>query len=270
MAALRQQVLALCEQKRALTHSAILTHFGRVSPEAVTEAVSELMQMGEIAGSQQGNDVLYVRLSLEQTQALEDLSAEELAILHTVREASTTGIWNQDLGRRIGLSTSAVNRILASLENKKLVKSVKSVHHKNRKNWLLYELTPSEETAGNFLFQGQEEFNSEFLQNLMSYTKAALQKAPNTAKGLVSVLAQQTKQQLTAENVEQVLRMMESLNQVERTDSGTYRAISWTVPEPPPVPCLLCPLARECHPTAIINPQSCKYMTEWLKPSHES
>lgn len=270
MAALRQQVLALCEQKRTLTHSAILTHFGQVSPEAVTEAVSELMQMGEIAGSQQGNDVLYVRLSLEQTQALEDLSAEELAILHTVREANTTGIWNQDLGRKIGLSTAAVNRILTSLENKKLVKSVKSVHHKNRKNWLLYELTPSEDTAGNFLFQGQEEFNSDFLQNLMSYTKAALQKAPNTAKGLVSGLAQQTKQQLTVENVEQVLRMMETLNQVERTEAGTYRAISWAVPEPPPVPCLLCPLARECHPTAIINPQSCKYLTEWLKPSHES
>jgi len=270
MAALREEVLALCDLKRSLTHSAILAHFAQVSPEDVTEAVSELMQTGEIAGSQKGSDVLYVRLSLEQTQALGDLSAEEFAVLHIVREANTTGIWNQDLGRKIGLSTSAVNRILTSLENKKLVKSVKSVQHKNRKNWLLAELTPSEETAGNFLFQGQEEFNSDFLQNLMSYTKAALQKAPNSAKGLVTVLTQQTKQQLTVDNVEQVLHMMESLNQVERTDSGTYRAISWAVPEPPPVPCLLCPLARECHPTAIVNPQTCKYLTEWLKPSHES
>lgn len=269
MTTLRDQVLALCDQKLTVTHSAVLTHFSHLSPDTVTNILSDLLQAGALAGSQQGDDVLYVRLSAEQTQALEELSAEEIAVLQTVREAGTSGIWNQDLGKKIGLATAKVNRILTSLENKKQVKSVKSVQHKNRKNWLLYDLTPSEEVAGNFLFQGQEEFNSEFLQNLISYTKAALQKAPNTAKGLVGALTHQTKQTLTVENVEQVLRMMESLNQVERTDSGTYRALSWAIPEPPPVPCLLCPLARECHPSAIINPQTCKYLTDWLKPGHE-
>ena len=65
-----------------------------------------------------------------------------------VAQVATAGIWTKDLRRRTGLATNVVTKALKVLEQRELVKSVKSVQHGNRKQYMLFHLEPSEHVTG--------------------------------------------------------------------------------------------------------------------------
>ena len=269
MESLTDRIVKVFQNKKTVTSSeliAVFTQSGEFSADEVISEANNLGRNGTLAARTVKGEVVFDRLSSEQSKTLQSLTPEEALVLMHVRESGNVGIWNQDLKRKTDLSTAKVNSSLKSLELKKLVKTVKSVQHKKRMMWMLSELQPSEETAGNSIMQEHEDFDSEMLQKMISYTKACLQTQPAGIRPITEYLRKKTGLSLSEKNVQSVLSMMESFNQVERTDTGLFRAISWTVPEPPPLPCLLCPLARECHASGLINPKTCDYLTAWLSP----
>lgn len=60
----------------------------------------------------------------------------------------SAGIWTKDLRRRTGLATNVITKALKVLEQRELVKSVKSVQHGNRKQYMLFDVEPSEHVTG--------------------------------------------------------------------------------------------------------------------------
>jgi hypothetical protein len=66
------------------------------------------------------------------------------------------------------LSQIQMQKVLKTLEMRKLIKAVKSVASKNRKVYMLYELEPSKELTGGAWYTEQE-FDAEFIEVLRDH-----------------------------------------------------------------------------------------------------
>jgi DNA-directed RNA polymerase III subunit RPC6 len=267
MASLADLILSVCSAQGKVTHAELtqlLALHGSFSDAEIVGTTNQLIIEGRVFPLSEKNQVVYQLQSEDQASAFQALSSEERLVLQIVRESGNLGIWNLDIKVKTGIPTQHVNRILKSLEIQGQVKCVKSMQHKNRKVWMLSEIEPSTDTVGNFLYQESQEFDNDWLQSMIHHAKAFLLEQVAGVKELTLHLKHVTGKGLTEENVKEVVGLMIALQQIEQMAPGKYRAVKWTVPEPPPVPCILCPLARECQEDALISPKSCKYLAAWL------
>lgn len=70
------------------------------------------------------------RLKSENTtepEQMKDADKEEKVVYDIIKEAKNMGIWIRDIRVRSNLMMPQLNKIVKSLENKKLIKAVKSV-----------------------------------------------------------------------------------------------------------------------------------------------
>jgi transcription initiation factor IIE alpha subunit len=58
------------------------------------------------------------------------------------------GIWTKDLKSRTNLQQTHITKILRTLDQRKLIKSVKSVASANRKVYMAFEVEPAREITG--------------------------------------------------------------------------------------------------------------------------
>ncbi|RKP05408.1 RNA polymerase Rpc34, partial [Thamnocephalis sphaerospora] len=91
------------------------------------------------------------------------LSGDERLIYQQITNAGNEGIWTKTLKLRTNLHQQVVSRCLKTLEQKNLIKSVKS--NPTRKLYMLIELTPSAEVTGGPWFTDQE-LDVDFIETL--------------------------------------------------------------------------------------------------------
>lgn len=70
-----------------------------------------------------------------------------------IQESGDRGISVNDIKTRCegAKNSAALNKVLKKLEAKFLVKSLKSIQHKNKKVWMLLEIEPSVEVTGGLI-----------------------------------------------------------------------------------------------------------------------
>jgi DNA-directed RNA polymerase III subunit RPC6 len=93
------------------------------------------------------------------------LTGEEQVVYNTIRASGNEGIWTKHLKSKTNLHETVIKRCLKVLEQKALVKGVKSVKFPTRKLYMLMELTPSEEVTGGPWFTDQE-LDVDFVEQL--------------------------------------------------------------------------------------------------------
>eukprot|EP01026_Neomeris_dumetosa_P009653 TRINITY_DN13342_c0_g1_i4.p1 TRINITY_DN13342_c0_g1~~TRINITY_DN13342_c0_g1_i4.p1 ORF type:complete len:236 (-),score=51.22 TRINITY_DN13342_c0_g1_i4:67-774(-) len=94
------------------------------------------------------------------------LSAEDMLVFQEVQEAGNRGIWSKEIKNRTNIAQTKVTRILKNLEERHIIKAVKSISGGNKKTYLLYELEPAEELSGGAWYDG-EGFDAEFVEMLV-------------------------------------------------------------------------------------------------------
>lgn len=76
----------------------------------------------------QGNELLYrARSEKSDPEQIKNADNEEKVVFDIIKDAENIGIWIRDIRVRSNLSMPQLNKILKSLENRKLIKAVKSV-----------------------------------------------------------------------------------------------------------------------------------------------
>lgn len=93
------------------------------------------------------------------------LFGEEQVVYNTIRASGNEGIWTKHLKAKTNLHEGVIKRSLRALEQKALVKAIKSVKHSTRKLYMLMELTPSVEVTGGPWFTDQE-LDVDFVEQL--------------------------------------------------------------------------------------------------------
>ena len=96
-------------------------------------------------------DILFMLASKQDIDAasrLDELSTNELHVYQTIQDKGRDGIWKRDIKHRTGLVEKEVEKILKTLQKKKLVKMEKTVLRQNGKMFFLYDIEPSAEHTG--------------------------------------------------------------------------------------------------------------------------
>lgn len=93
------------------------------------------------------------------------LEGDERIVYQCIRGADNKGIWTRDLKNKTGLHQTVITKVLRVLENRRLIKAVRSVKHATRKVYMLFHLEPSTSITGGPWFN-ENELDTEFIEVL--------------------------------------------------------------------------------------------------------
>ena len=78
------------------------------------------------------------------------------------------GIWKQDIRFSANVPQQSLDKILKMLEQRQLIKNVRSIGSKTKKLYILYDITPAKEITGGPWYTDQE-FDHEFVDALCTF-----------------------------------------------------------------------------------------------------
>ncbi|EDO36547.1 predicted protein [Nematostella vectensis] len=296
---LQDRILELCKgTPKGISDRTILQDMPSVSAEQRVAAINRLLSTGKIELLKSGSQLLYKYKDDQQTnQKTKGFELEEKLVYQTIEESSNKGIWIRDIRYKCNLQMTQLNRIIKTLESKKLIKAVKSVAASKKKVYMLFNLEPDESVTGGAWYSDQD-FEAEFVevlnQQCFKYLEQKAEKlhADPVARRNASYAPAEdvwkyitqlgiSKVQLSVHDIETILSTLIFDGRVETTivSAGTstsrtavsgqktlYRAIFPIVPSTGLMtsPCGVCPVIDHCRDGAAISPKTCIYMKDWL------
>lgn len=100
-----------------------------ISAEQRVGAINKLLQQGSLEILTKNNCLLYrLKDPTKKTIIPKGADNEEKIVYSIIEEGDTMGIWIRDIRVKSNLIMTQLNKILKNLENKKLIKAVKSVN----------------------------------------------------------------------------------------------------------------------------------------------
>lgn len=285
------RILALAKASaKGISDKDIQNEIPDLRPDQRASIINRLLAQGYFDLFNQGGTLLYKLKDPSTAQKVKGGDNEEKIVYNIIVEAGNKGIWIRDIRFKSNLIPTQLNKILKILENKKLIKAVKSVSASKKKVYMLYDLEPDRSVTGGAWYCDQD-FEAEFvdvlnqqcyryLQQKLEATKdckggpiAAQNSSYASSKDVWKYISELgiSKVQLSVEDMETILDTLLYDGKVERWIRGDndrwYRAVESLLPAPSIVriPCGVCPVLGNCSDIGSINPKKCVYMKEWLE-----
>ena len=228
------------------------------------------------------NGSLFYELEVEE-QSPEDL------VHDVVKESGRNGIWVRDIRFKTKLPQVSVNKALKVLENKKVIRSVKSIS--NRKLYVLFELEPDESITGGacydsgyikedvvknlkstcfqFLYDRFEDSYKKMMTNIHS-----IDNDPSnldifaSAKDIEADFRQRNIfQDIKLADIEQILNILLYECKLKMKMIGANRLFRFNPYNRDKTdmfyaPCMVCHLYKDCKPGSVsIGPENCQYLS---------
>ncbi len=209
------------------------------------------------------------------------MSVEDLLVYQVIYQSGNTGIWTRDMKQRTNLAQGKITKILKVLEERGLVKSVKSVQNASRKVYMLSSLEPAKEITGGPWYGADQQPDKEFIDTIRQVVAAYVDKHPGGYASVEEVAEKiassgVSNQILQVEDVENILKTLvydNVLDQFSIADhsgnaSRVYGKSKLNVPDGIPftdIPCGVCPVFNECHEGGQVAPEKCDYYKKWLE-----
>lgn len=111
-------------------------------------AVNGLLRKSLLSAQSLGGTLQFSATAKAEASMMGKLDENETLVYSHIKDSRNEGIWTKQLKSRTNLHQTIINRCLKSLEQKQLVKAVKSVKYPTRKIFMLFGLTPSIELSG--------------------------------------------------------------------------------------------------------------------------
>ncbi|CAG9857909.1 unnamed protein product [Phyllotreta striolata] len=255
----------------------------------ITAIINKFLRNGTFDLFKTKDNLLYKYKDPSNKSTVKGADSEEKVVYKIIEEAGNKGIWIRDIRFSSNLNMTQLNKVLKSLETKKLVKVVKSVSASKKKVYMLYDLEPDSSVTGGAWYQDQD-FESEFVdvlnQQCHRYLVEKLEEAmkkpggpllarnrsyatANDVHKFISELGI-SKVSLTVDDIESILYTVVLDDKAERikaaNGSNLYKATNRFLPSSGivKITCGICPIANRCANTGSINPKACSYLSEWL------
>ena len=198
---------ALAAPEHTLTGDELSVQFSSAPIEEQLLAINGLLKKNLFTAQKGPRGIQYVAVSRGEASLLGSMDANELIIYNHIKEAKNEGIWTKLIKARTNLHQTVMTRCLRLLEQKQLVKSVKSVKFPTRKIYMLYDLTPSIELSGGPWYTDNE-LDTGFIHELSMACLRFIQSKTWPKDGRSSALypASHTHQFPTAQQVHRYLR----------------------------------------------------------------
>jgi hypothetical protein len=119
------------------------------SQAEILVGLNQLMAKSIIVSGHRGGKLVFKVQSEEEAAKYGGLNAEDRLILQEVEKSGTGAIASKELKRLGGVPQQQLAKVLARLEQRRLIKSVKAVNAGNGgKKYMLYNLQPSKDITG--------------------------------------------------------------------------------------------------------------------------
>ena len=205
-----------------------------------------------------------------------------MLVYQVISQSGNTGIWTRDMKQRTNLAQGKITKTLKLLEERGLVKSVKSVQNASRKVYMLSTLEPAKEITGGPWYGADQQPDKEFIDTIRNVVQTYVEKHPDGYASVEEVAEKISSsgisnQILQVEDVENILKTLvydNILDQFEREGGSSdapirlYGKSKLNVPESIPftdIPCGVCPVFNECHEGGQVAPEKCDYYKKWLE-----
>jgi DNA-directed RNA polymerase III subunit RPC6 len=264
-----------------LSDKDVSMHFGERYPDLVP-VINDLLAVNRMQLLTQG-DVLFYRIVQEETAAkFEGLGPEQILVYQICERAGNKGIWTRDIKNAANIPQHTLTKTLKILEQRSLLKSVRSVTSKSKKLYMLFDTIPAKEITGGPWYTDQE-FDSEFLEALCNFIIQVVQ-----SQGMCDVdginnqvrISGIAKVELAIDELELVLQTLVYDGRLEEVKTSililsgksanagkTIYKVSKQIAAPTYLtdsPCGMCPVMANCTPNGVISPTTCQYFQEWL------
>lgn len=122
-----------------LPDSELVAQLPDLTTEQRVAAINKLLQQNLIEILSKGKTLLYRLKDPTKQNAVKGADNEEKIVYGIIEEGGNKGIWIRDIRFKSNLLMTQLNKILKSLENKKLIKAVKSVNVSSYYNKLIFQ-----------------------------------------------------------------------------------------------------------------------------------
>ncbi|CAF0734170.1 unnamed protein product [Adineta ricciae] len=306
---LESEILQLCLQfPNGVTDKILENSFRSVTMQQRVSALNRLLSLNKIdllkSATESGTFLYRIRDTTSASGSSISVGGTttdqmERVVYQLVKESGTLGIWMRDIRTKTKLSQTILNKTLKSLESKKLIKAVKSVHASKKKVYMLYEMTPDPSITGGTWYSDHE-FEAEFVRVLNEQCarllderlEESIKKFPNdpflrrtsafmSSNELVALINEMgiATVSLTVQDIESILNTLIYDGKIEKTTVASttttaeggakqhlYRSVVAILESSPVVrnPCGICPVFKDCHDDGLITPETCIYLNKWL------
>jgi DNA-directed RNA polymerase III subunit RPC6 len=180
----------------------------------LVEVINELLRESRLHMSRAGanNELFYTLVDTDVAQKYHGLDVSARMVLQVIEKVGNNGIWTKDIRLQTNIQQQALNKIFKLLEQRRLIKPVKSVTAKAKKLYMLYELTPSKELTGGVWYSGLE-FDHEFISELRTFVMHCVRRL-NGGQG---VTLAEIKNKMTQANVSKVELGLDEVKQLIQT-----------------------------------------------------
>ncbi|XKL69448.1 hypothetical protein PGB90_007217 [Kerria lacca] len=244
------------------------------------EILNSLVRQNSIGiYKQSGGKIIYKANVTSDPEDLRSADNEEKLVYRIIKEAGNKGVWIRDIRKECNLLRKQLEKTLRSLENKKLIKSIKTVSAPKKKFYILYEIEPDPSLTGGAWYSDQD-FESEFVDRLNELCYKFLLAKKEQTKDLIGdpILVSNNLYASAAEvctfinkcNISKILTTLIYDEKVSKKlaagGSYLYKAVDHLLASPglSRNPCGVCPVYRKCEIGCAVNPKTCSYLNEWL------
>ncbi|VDN51266.1 unnamed protein product [Dracunculus medinensis] len=258
----------------------IMQKTGDMGPKVRENAVNSLLSSGKIE-MLQGRSVGSFSLRLRRGTQLTDATAEEQLVS---LESKRKGIWIRDIRDKTGLSMQFLRKILKGLEQRKLVRAIKSVGN-TKKCYILHSVDPDDSLTGGTFYSDQQ-LDSQFVDTLVEICISMIENKRKSAENTKDILLCRelsfvtsaevaqfisekkiSKVHLSVANCERILSIAVLDGLLEQRADGSYRALDQAtrVCAIAHVPCVHCSVYNDCKAGYAVSPENCELLADWLE-----
>lgn len=284
--ALQASILRICELKpEGISDVDILAQLGTdVKPRLRSSAYNELLKAGRLRlaskfigpEGQKKKTVVYQWVSAGDAEKFKGLDASEVMTYDLIQKAGHNGVTKREIKYKTNIqNTTELKQIVDRLLSRALIKEIKSVQGTNKKVYIVSELEPSTLHTGGPWYNDEQEFDNEFIEviygQVLSYVKSldfvTVEQVTNYVAEIKVSNEELSQKDIRALMMTMLYDTVIEECQGEGREGEYFRHVLSTpaVNHLSPVPCGSCPLFHDCTPGGVISPQTCVYMTEWLK-----
>ncbi|XP_023339940.1 DNA-directed RNA polymerase III subunit RPC6 [Eurytemora carolleeae] len=142
------KISALCEEMPdGINDKVIQNELPTLDPRIRAQCINRLLVAGKIDLFKSTDGLMYkFKAPTRATNIRGD--QEEKIVFKIIETSGNLGIWLRDIRTNSGLLQTQLNKVLKSLETKKLIKAVKCVNATKKKVYMLYDLEPDRTVTG--------------------------------------------------------------------------------------------------------------------------
>ena len=210
------ELLNQSRYKMGVSNKIIQNEFSKAEEKPLlVQVINELSKASKLQMSKSGvdNDLYYTLVADEIAQKYVGLDVSAKLVLQCIEKAGNNGIWTKEIRMQTNIQQQALNKIFKALEQRCLIKPVKSVTAKAKKLYMLYELTPSKEITGGVWYSGLE-FDHEFISELRTFVMHCVRRL-NSGKGVtiseIKKKMEQAKVSRVELNLDEVKQLVQTL-----------------------------------------------------------